>query len=269
MEQHRTLLVEDHIVHYRDEGRNNEKTLVLLHGFMQTLDVWSSYVLTYMHHLRVITIDLPGHGQTDMFGEVHTMDFMADVVKAVLNEAGVSQCVMVGHSMGGYVALAFAEKYRYSLRGLGLINSHALADSPEHLESRRQVCRQVMENRASYIVNFVPTLFDDSRRSFLSQDIKDLQDQCLETSAASIIASQRGMMERPSRIPTLASLEVPVLFIYGKNDNRIPLEIALSQAMVPAHTEVLLLSNVGHMSFMEEREYVKPRIHNFVDTCYY
>lgn len=269
MEQHRLINVDGHAVHYRDEGRSNGKALVLLHGFLQSLDVWSSYVLTYMHDLRVITIDLPGHGHTECFGEVHSMDFMARTVKTVLDEAGVDQCVMVGHSMGGYVALAFAEKFPYSLRGLGLVNSHALSDSEQHHANRQAVCEQVRENRASYIVNFVPTLFDDNNRAALSQDIKDLQDQCLETRSEAIIAAQKGMMARPSRIQVLQQLEVPVLFIYGKNDNRIPLEIAISQAMLPHHSEILLLDNVGHMAFMEDRDYVKPRIKNFVDTCYY
>jgi pimeloyl-ACP methyl ester carboxylesterase len=269
MEQHRTIMVDGHTVHYRDEGRNNKKTVVLLHGFLQNLDVWSSYVLSYMHHLRVITIDLPGHGQTETFSETHSMDFMARMVKTVLDEAGVDQCVMIGHSMGGYVALAFAEKHPYLLRGLGLINSHALPDSEEHRHWRQAICEQVKENRASYIVNFVPTLFDDHNRAGLSQDIKDLQDQCLETRSESIIAAQNGMMNRPSRIDVLRQLEVPILFIYGKNDNRIPLELAISQAMIPHHAEILILDNVGHMAFIEEREYVKPRIKNFVDTCYY
>lgn len=269
MEQHRTIMVDGHMVHYRDEGRNNKKTLVLLHGFLQNLDVWSPYVLSYMHDFRVITIDLPGHGHTDSFGEVHSMDFMARMVKTVLDETGVNQCVMLGHSMGGYVALAFAEHYPYSLRGLGLINSHALSDSESHRESRLAVCSQVKENRASYIVNFVPTLFDDSNRAALSQDIKDLQDQCLETRTEAIIAAQKGMMNRPSRISVLQQLEIPVLFIYGKNDNRIPLEIAISQAMIPHHAEILLLDHVGHMSFLENRDYLKPRIKNFVDTCYF
>lgn len=269
MEQHRILMVDGRAVHYRDEGRSNGKAVVLLHGFLQSLDVWSSYVLTYLHDMRVITIDLPGHGQTESFSEVHSMDFMARIVKRVLEEVGVDQCVMVGHSMGGYVALAFAEKYPYTLRGLGLINSHALSDSEQHHASRQAVCEQVKENRASYIVNFVPSLFDDSNRAALSQDIKDLQEQCLETRTEAIIAAQKGMMTRPSRIPVLQQLEIPVLFVYGKNDNRIPLEIAISQAMLPHHSEILLLDHVGHMAFMEDRDYVKPRLKNFVDTCYY
>ena len=150
MEQHRTIMVDGHMVHYRDEGRNNNKTLVLLHGFLQSLDVWSSYVLTYMHQIRVVTIDLPGHGHTETFSDKHSMDLMARVVKTVLDEAGVDQCVMIGHSMGGYAALAFAEKYPYTLRGLGLINSHALPDSDEHRSYRQAICDQVLENLESF-----------------------------------------------------------------------------------------------------------------------
>lgn len=268
MEQHRTITVEGRSVHYRDEGREHTRTLVLLHGFLQSLDVWSLYVLSYMNSVRVITIDLPGHGLTETFCDVHTMDFMAKTVKAVLNEAGVDQCVMVGHSMGGYVALSIADKYPFALRGLGLINSHPLADNEEHRRQREDVCRQVSANRAAFILGFVSSLFDSSRRAALSKDIKDLQDQCLLTTAASIMAAQHGMAERPSRVQTLAKLDVPTLFVYGKNDPRIPIEIALGAALVAKRPEILLLENVAHMAFIEEREYLKPRLLDFVERCY-
>ena len=268
MEQHKTIVFEGHTLHYRDEGREHIPTLVLLHGYMQSLDIWSSYILSYMRTMRVLTIDLPGHGYSEIFDDVHTMDFMAEAVKAVLDDAGVEQCVMVGHSMGGYVALAFAEAYPHHLRGLGLLHSHAMADTEAIIERRMATCEQVNRNRAGYIVGFIPPLFDISKRTTMAQEIKDLQDQCLETKAESIIAAQRGMAQRPSRVHVLQSLEVPSLFIYGKNDPRIPLELAVSQAMVAHHAEILLLDNVAHMAHLEERDYVKPRIQNFVTTCY-
>ena len=160
MEQHRTIVYQGHTLHYRDEGREHAQTLVLLHGYLQNLDIWSSYILTYMRHMRVITIDLPGHGYSECFNDEHTMELMARTVKAVLDDAGVEQCVVVGHSMGGYVALAFADLYPHHLRGLGLINSHALADTQEAIERRLDVCEQVVKNRASHIVGFIPPLFD-------------------------------------------------------------------------------------------------------------
>lgn len=268
MEQHKTIVFEEHTLHYRDEGREHEQTLVLLHGYLQNLDIWSSYVLSFMRSMHVITIDLPGHGYSECFYEVHTMDFMARAVKAVLDDAHVEQCVMVGHSMGGYVALAFADLFPHRLRGLGLLHSHALSDSEAIVENRMATCEQVCQNRASYIVSFIPSLFDISKREVMNQEIKDIQDQCLETKAESIIAAQRGMAARPSRLHVLRKLEVPTLFIYGKNDPRIAVEVALAQAMEAQHAEILLLENVAHMSHIEERDYVRPRLANFVSTCY-
>lgn len=268
MEQHKTIVFEEHTLHYRDEGREHEQVLVLLHGYLQNLDVWSSYVLSYMRSMHVITIDLPGHGYSECFYEVHTMDFMARAVKAVLDDAHVEQCVMVGHSMGGYVALAFADLFPHHLRGLGLLHSHALADTDAIVERRMATCEQVCQNRASYVVSFIPSLFDASKRDEIDQEIKDLRDQCLETKTESIIAAQRGMASRPSRLHVLQNLEVPILFIYGKNDPRISVELALAQAMMAHHAEVLILDHVAHMAHIEERDYVRPRIHNFVTTCY-
>lgn len=268
MELHRTLTVDGRTVHYRDEGRDNPHTLVLLHGYLQSLDVWSSYVISYMNHLRVITIDLPGHGFTSTFCDIHTMDFMARVVKSVLAEAGVNRCVMVGHSMGGYVALSFASHYPQVLTGLGLINSHAFADTPDHRQQREQICRSVQENKAAHVVKTIPELFGEASRIALSNDISYLQDQCLQTTAESIIAAQQGMAQRQSHIVTLQSLPVPVLFIYGKDDARIPLELAVSGAMLPARAEIHLLDKVGHMAFMEAPGYIKPRLANFVHTCF-
>ena len=268
MEQHKTIVYEGHTLHYRDEGRDHEQTLVLLHGYLQNLDIWSSYVLSYMRSMHVITIDLPGHGYSECFYEVHTMDFMARAVKAVLDDALVEQCVMVGHSMGGYVALAFADLFPHRIRGLGLLHSHGLPDTDKVIEQRMATCDQVRQNRASYIVGFVPLLFDVSKREVMNQEIKDLQDQCLETKSESIIAAQRGMASRPSRLQILKQLEVPTFFVYGKNDPRIPLEVAVAQAMIASHAEILLLDNVAHMSHIEERDYVRPRLANFVATCY-
>ena len=196
------------------------------------------------------------------------MDFMARAVKAVLDDAGVEQCVMVGHSMGGYVAMAFADLFPHRLRGLGLLHSHAMADTDQAIERRMATCEQVMANRASYIVSFIPPLFCPENRVALTMEIKDLQDQCLETKAESIIAAQRGMAARPSRLRVLQQLEVPVLFIFGKKDPRLPVELALSQALEARYAEIMVLENVAHMAHIEERDYVRPRIQNFVTTCY-
>lgn len=268
MEKHKTVMFEGRELHYRDDGREHHDTVVLLHGFLQNLNVWSSFILTYMRNMHVVAIDLPGHGYSSTYSDVHTMDFMAQAVKTVLDDANVEQCVMVGHSLGGYVALAFADRYSYMLKGLSLMHSHAMCDTPEIRLRRDEVCHQVHLNRAGFIVDFITGLFDESKREYLATDIKELKDQCLETREEGILAAQRGMKVRTSKVKTLTSLSVPVLFVYGKNDPRIPLELGLSQAMLPHRSEVLMMDGVAHMSFMEEREYVKRRLCDFVHQCY-
>lgn len=268
VEKHKTITFEGREIHYREEGREHRDTVVLLHGFLQNLAVWSSYTLTYMHSMHVVAIDLPGHGYSATYSDVHTMDFMANAVKTVLDKIGVEQCVIVGHSMGGYVALAFADRYRYMLKGLALINSHAMADDENKRRLRDEVCHQASQNRAGYIVDFITNLFYDKNRQYLCGEIKELRDQSLETTLTGIVAAQRGMKVRTSRIGVLAALTCPVLFVYGKKDERIDMEIGLSQAMLPTKSEVLMLDGVAHMSFLEEREYVKRRLGDFVHQCY-
>ncbi len=268
MELHRQINFEGKTLHYRDEGRGNQHVLVLIHGFLQNLDVWSTYTLSYMRNMRVISVDLPGHGYSSTYGDTHTMEFMAKAVKNILDDAGVSQCVMVGHSLGGYVALEFAENYPYMLKGLGLLHSHAMPDPPEKKNHRMEVCRQVEKNRPGYIVDFIPRLFYEGNRFALEQEIKDLRDQCLETQTDGIIATQRGMAQRKSHIDLLEKIKVPVMFIIGKNDPRFDFELAITEAMLPEISDVLILNHVGHMAHIEAKDRVKNKIRSFVESCY-
>ncbi len=255
-------------IHFQDEGRENNKVLVLLHGFMNNLEIWASYIYSYMNNMRVIAIDLPGHGNSATYGEIHTMEFMADAVHAVLENLGIEQCVILGHSMGGYVTLAFAEKYPYMLRGFGLLNSQAIADEPDVVQKRYESIELAKTNRPDYIIKFIPELFYSKKRNQYSVDIKDVQDLSLETTVDGIAAAQRGMAQRTTRLSVLEDSQVPVLFIYGKEDPRIPVEYAVCQAVLPKYSEIMLLGEVSHMSFLEERDFVKQRIKNFVNTCY-
>ena len=263
---YKEIRIGDKKIHYRDEGEGN--VLVLLHGFMNSLEVWSTYLLCYMRGMRVILIDLPGHGNSDTFGEVHTMDFMASIVKSVLDHLEIEQCVMVGHSMGGYVTLAFAEKYSYMLKGFGLVHSHALSDDETSKNNRKRACELVKQSRAKYIISFFSELFAESRRIHLQQEIKEMQELSLGTTIEGVIATQKGMAERPSRTAVLRDAKVPVLFVFGGEDPKIPVELGVSQAMLASHAEITFLSDVGHMSFVEEPMIMKERIKGFVNQCY-
>lgn len=266
--KHKSVLYKDKvIINYQDEGQAKE-TLVLLHGFMNNLDVWASYVFKYMKEIRVISIDLLGHGETSDLSESHTMEMQAEMVKAVLDYVGVHDCVIAGHSMGGYVALAFAELYPQTVKGLILLNSHALSDTDKGKEDRLKTCEIVKNNRACFIVSFIPELFDISNRERLYPEIKDLQDMAMGMKAESIVAAQKGMMERSSRLDVLVEAKFPVLFIAGKKDPRIVMENIFAQAMMPAHSEVMMLDDVAHMVHIEAKELVKSRLISFTKMCY-
>lgn len=266
--KHKSILYQDKaIINYQDEGQGNQ-TLVLLHGFMNNLDVWASYVFKYMKEIRVIAIDLLGHGETSDLGESHTMEMQADMVKSVLDNIGVKDCVIAGHSMGGYVALAFAERYPEIVKGLTLINSHALKDTEQARENRIKTCEIIKNNRASFIVSFMPDLFFAGNRERLYPEIKELQDMAMGMKAESIIAAQKGMMEKPSRLDVLVNAKFPILFLAGKQDPRIVMEKVFAQAMMPQHSELMMIENVAHMIHVEAKTIVQHRLLSFTKMCY-
>ncbi len=266
--KHKSILYQDKaIINYQDEGQGNE-TLVLLHGFMHNLDVWASYVFKYMKDIRVIAIDLLGHGETSDLSESHSMEMQADMVKSVLDHVGVKNCVIAGHSMGGYVALAFAERYPEAVKGLSLLNSHALKDTEEGREGRQKNCEIIQNNRASFIVSFIPELFFAGNRGKLYSEIKEIQDMAMGMKAESIIAAQKGMMDKPSRLDILVNAPYPILFLAGKQDPRIVMEKVFAQAMMPKHSELMMLDDVGHMIHVEAKSVVQQRLLSFTKMCY-
>jgi pimeloyl-ACP methyl ester carboxylesterase len=250
-----------HSISFKDEGTGS--TIVLLHGFMESLQIWNEFALVLSKSFRVIRIDLPGHGKTPVMDEVHPMSLMADVVKAVLDELQISKCVMVGHSMGGYVTLDFAKQFPELLSGICLFHSQAAADNEQTKENRRRTINIVKLNRAGFIQQFIPDLFAPSNIEKFADDINKLQQSASSTSAEGIIAALEGMKERSGSLDFLINTTLPVLFIAGKEDPRIPTQTIMAQATLPAHSEILMLSGVGHMGFVEAKKETLEMIEGF------
>lgn len=229
----------------------NGPAIVLLHGFLESTAIWKNYIRKLSGSFTVLAIDLPGHGQSENLSDIHSMDLMAESVNQVIRGAGIHSCMLVGHSMGGYVALAFAEKYPRKVKGLVLFHSQAGADSPEAMANRERTIAVVQKDHHGFIKNFIPGLFDPENANKFSAEIKELQQTADSTPREGIIAALKGMKNRPDRQHVLAQLKSPILFIIGKNDSRIPMQVILPQASLPEHSEVLLLDHVGHMGFIE------------------
>jgi len=249
-----------------DEGKG--RALVLLHGFLESADMWAAFVDTLQKSFRVISIDLPGHGQSDCFGYVHPMELMGDAVKAVLDDLNIRKCVVVGHSMGGYAALAFAENHPDHVKGLCLFHSTAQADTPQKKKDRDQAINLVKANHKSFIRMALPLLFRPKNRALFRPEINTLKAQALKTSKRGIVACLRGMKDRLNREVILRFAPYPVFFIIGAKDTVIPMEKVIPQAKLAEKTGHIILQDAGHMGFIEAQEESLKALKQFARKCY-
>ncbi|MDR0364717.1 MAG: alpha/beta fold hydrolase, partial [Bacteroidales bacterium] len=219
----------------------NGPCVVLLHGLMEDLHIWDDFSKCLSEYYKVICVDLPGHGESDIFGNVHTMDFMAQCVNAVLENHQISECVMVGHSMGGYVTTAFAQMFSEKLKGICFFNSHAQAETEEGKKNRDRAAAAILKSKSELIASFIRDLFTKENREKYREEINALIDRAKNMKPEAIAAAQRGMKERESGLSTLIEIKAPVLFIAGKQDPVIAIDKVMAQAHLPDHSELLIL----------------------------
>ncbi len=209
-------------------------------------------VAEFSKKFRVIVIDLLGHGETDSLGYVHTMEDNADMVQAILSELKIRKAVFAGHSMGGYVALAFAELYPENVKGLALINSTSRADSDEKKENRDRAIKAVKQNYTNFVRLSIANLFSENNREKLAEEIENVKIEALKTPIQGIVASLEGMKIRKDREVILHFAPYPMLLVLGKNDPVLNYQDNIDQI---ENTQVKLVSFPdGHMSHIENRD---------------
>lgn len=251
-------------VSYTDSGKG--KVVVFLHGFLGNKTLWEPYVKALSSsRIRVITIDLLGHGKTENLSYVHDIDEMAQSVIAVLKQLKIRKYFLVGHSMGGYVSLAIAEKYPDDIRGLCMFHSSAKADSKQKKVDRDRAIKVVKRNAKIFIDEAIPNLFFTANKPHL-RGIKKAKQIALNTSKQGIIAALEGMKIRLDREIVLNFAPYPVLFIIGKEDNVLPYKDLIRQAELPEKGTYLLLENVGHMGFLEAKNECFEAIKDYVTS---
>lgn len=244
------------------------KTIVLLHGFLESIKIWEDFSNHLSKNFQVVCINLPGHGQSENIAKVHSMKLMAEVIKKVLDELEIKKCVLVGHSMGGYVSLAFAEKHQNMLSGLCLFHSAVHADSEEVKTNRDRTIKIVKNDHLGFIQNFIPSLFAKESVIKFKSEIEHQKKEGAKTSKEGIIAALEGMKIRTDKYQLLEGLPVPFLMIIGKKDSRIPLSVALEQVAIPNHSEALILGNDGHMGFIEAQTITLHCLNDFAIKCF-
>ncbi|MGB0896948.1 MAG: alpha/beta fold hydrolase [Flavobacteriaceae bacterium] len=250
-------------VFYTDEGKGT--AVVLLHGFLENSTMWHAIKAELLKRNRVICIDLLGHGQTECFGYVHSMDLMAEVVSEVLQHLKIRRSIFIGHSMGGYVALAFAEMYPDNVKGLCLMNSTSRADSPERIQLRNRAIEAVKTNYNNLVRMSISNLFRPKNRTLFQAEIKAVKKEALKTPLQGYIAAQEGMKIRFDREALLHFSPYPKLMIIGKKDPVLNYEDLRNQVK-EAQVETIELPD-GHMSHIENQQEVLVALQEFVKRC--
>ena len=236
-------------ISYTDQGKGT--AVVLLHGFLENQSMWKAFIPELVKKHRIITIDLLGHGETECLGYVHTMEDQADMVHHVLHELKIRKAVLIGHSMGGYVALAFAELYPETMKGLVLLNSTSRADIDERIANRTRAIKAVKQNYVAAVRMSIANLFSEENREKLVEQIEWVREEALQTPLQGIIAAQEGMKLRKDREVLLHFAPYPIMLILGKKDPVLNYEENLEQI---EDTKVQLVTfNDGHMSHLENQ----------------
>ncbi len=246
------IMAGDTAVHLCDSERG-EQCVVLLHGYLESMLVWDEFVALLYKQVRVVTLDLPGHGISMVHGEEHSMEFLADVVAATLNALEIKSCTLVGHSMGGYVAAAFAERHAEMLDALVMFSSRPVADGEEKRERRLREIALIKGGKKELIARSAPAVrFAEQNRSRMRDAIIDCEEIALLCEDEGIVAILNGMMNRPDRSEVLRNLSAPVTFIFGRYDDYIPVEAAEQTIAAVPTASVVWLERSGHMGFLEE-----------------
>ena len=246
---------------------NAQRTVVLIHGFLENNKVWTDYAKILSKYNTVYSIDLPGHGESDCLGYVHSMEDMAGCVKKVLEDNNKRKAIIVGHSLGGYVALAFGDKYPDALKGLCLFNSTAKPDTEEKLKFRNRAIDVVKRNHEMFIKEAIPNLFVNKNTPALRGAIKRVINMALKTPKQGVLAALEGMKIRSDREIILRFAPYPVLCIAGKNDVVIPWRDVKRQSELCTNGFFYLSEKGGHMCFYEDKYPCLKVLEKFIVNC--
>ncbi len=238
------------MLNYEKKGDGKE-TLVLLHGFMENLSIWSDMEGHLSKDFTLLKIDLPGHGKSDILAEVHTMELMAEEVKKLVDHENLDKIHLLGHSMGGYTSLAFAEKFPESLKSLTLFFSTYFADDEEKKEQRIKSYRIIKDAFAHYARAGVPNLFNQNERDVLEGKIETALETALSTNNLGALACVKGMVARTDKQHIMENLDAKILVLAGKHDNAVKTENTIKN--LPDRTNIKsYVLDCGHNGHWEK-----------------
>lgn len=278
----KTITYQNSVIFYRTIGEG--ETVVLIHGFAEDGEIWNNQIDFLKDHFRLIIPDIPGSGRSGLIKNAN-IETYAEVIKFILDAEfqkpslqdrvdenligdkypGPQLVTIIGHSMGGYITLAFAEKYPQYLNSFGLFHSSAFADNEEKKQLRAKAIDFIKENGTNVFLRAsTPGLFTKAFAEAYPERINELIEKGKNFSAAALVQYYEAMIIRPDRTAVLKSFSKPILFIIGEFDNAIPLQSSLQQCYLPAQSHIHILNQSAHMGMWEEVEKSNQLLFNFL-----
>ncbi|MBK5279469.1 MAG: alpha/beta hydrolase [Bacteroidia bacterium] len=250
-------------IYHEEQGKG--PVLVFLHGFCENHEIWDDFIPTLSLHFKVITLDLPGFGESPSLKTAFTIKEVSQAVIAFLELLHIQKSIIIGHSLGGYIALALAEERPDLVEGLCLFNSTALADSEEKKLNRNKAMEFVVRNGVEpFVDTFVPGLFAQKDQ----KNIPKVNRIASSTSKNSLLAYLKAMSDRPDMTNFLKSFQAPILFIAGELDSFISPSSLEEQAKLSQKGRLAVLSKTGHMGMFEEPDKSINLLKDFANTCF-
>ena len=236
--------------------------IVLIHGFLENSTMWDNITPQLSKNNRIITVDLLGHGNSEAIGYIHSMELFAESVEAVLHHLKINEYFLIGHSLGGYVALALADKNPQKIKGLCLMNSTSNEDSEERKNLRTRANKMVQNSFESMVKMSVSNLFHQENLSKYKNEIEDVKIQALKTSVQGYMAANEGMKNRPNRNHILTENTFKKLMIIGEKDPVLDFKVSIDEAE-KTNTDFVVFPD-GHMSHIENREELISALKAFI-----
>lgn len=242
--------------------------VILLHGFGEDSTIWNHQIIFLSSYCQLIVPNLQGTGSSPLMQDKFTLSIeaMADDIKQLLDDENINQCIVLGHSMGGYIALAFAEKYPQYLKGFGLIHSTAYADNEEKKKNRLKSIDIIEEYGGySFLKNTIPNLFSVKFKFNNEESVEELIQKSKDFSNTSLQAYCHAMMTRPDRTYVLSHSKVPMLLIAGTEDIAAPLKDLKEQSILSNLIDFHILERVGHMGMWEAPQEINQLVLTFIN----
>ncbi|WP_242156187.1 alpha/beta fold hydrolase [Aestuariivivens sediminis] len=237
--------------------------LILLHGFLENAAIWSPFITELSKNYRVICIDLLGHGQSGCIGYIHTMEMMAEAVRAVIEFLNLKKCSFVGHSMGGYVSLAFLEYFPDQVKSLLLVNSTSLEDNDERIQNRNRAIAAVKKDHKTFIRIAISNLFNPEHKTTFTRAIENITQEALKTPVQGIVAALEGMKLRKNRTQVIRQFEGKKVIFISKKDPVLNYDSLLNEAKI-AQLKIVEFPD-GHMSFIENEALFFQNLMHFIE----